>query len=67
MLKDNLLEHHDFEAVNKRVFDAFLNWYGCDFAINRLLRLDPARPGKYLLDLYPSKTMLKYFFFFLEK
>mmetsp|Transcript_37507 Transcript_37507/g.33588 ORF Transcript_37507/g.33588 Transcript_37507/m.33588 type:complete len:86 (+) Transcript_37507:1004-1261(+) len=54
ILQDNLLEHHDFEAVNKKVFDAFANWYGCDYCISRLLKTDPARPGKFVLDLYPK-------------
>lgn len=54
-LKPNLLEHHDFEALNKRVFDLLVSWYGCDYEVYRVLKPDPLQTNKLFLDLYPSK------------
>lgn len=56
-LKDNLLEHHDFEAIPQKIFDQLARWYGCDFEISRFLRPDPFRNNKLFLDLYPSKKL----------
>jgi len=53
-LKENLLEHHDFEAVSKHVYFAFYQWYCCDFEITRMLKQDPSDPQKCFLDLYPD-------------
>ena len=53
-LKDNLLEHHDYEAVSQKVFELLAEWYGCDFEIIRYLRSDPFRDNKIFLDLYPG-------------
>mmetsp|Transcript_25316 Transcript_25316/g.22341 ORF Transcript_25316/g.22341 Transcript_25316/m.22341 type:complete len:112 (+) Transcript_25316:2050-2385(+) len=54
-LKENLLEHHDFVAVSNDIYEALFKWYSCDFDIPRVLRPDPAHPGKLHLDLYPGK------------
>jgi hypothetical protein len=54
-LKENLLEHHDFEAVSHDVYEAFVKWYTCDYDIPRVLKPDPAHPQKLCLDLYPGK------------
>lgn len=54
-LKQNLLEHHDFEAVSKQVFELLQTWYGCDYEIYRVLKPDPFHDNKLYLDLYPSK------------
>lgn len=54
-LKENLLEHHNYEAVSKQIFEVFLSWYGCDYEIFRVLRPNQFSDGKMYLDLYPSK------------
>lgn len=54
-LKENLLEHHDFEAISRHIYFAFYQWYGCDFEITRILKRDPSDPTKCYLELYPSK------------
>ena len=54
-LKDHLLEHHDFEAVSKEVFEILAIWYGCDYEVIRFLRPDPSHPDRFFLDLFPSK------------
>lgn len=43
-LRDNLLEHYDYEAVPKRIFINLKAWYGCDYEIVRLLKYDPSQP-----------------------
>ena len=53
-LKENLLEHHDFEALDRKVFDVLVKWYSIDFEICRVLRPDPFRHRKLFLDLYPG-------------
>jgi hypothetical protein len=58
-LKDNLLEHHDYEALPQKIFDQLSRWYGSDFEIARPLRPDPFRDYKYYLELYPSKKLEK--------
>jgi len=58
-LKDNLLEHHDFEAINSNVYEHLVNWYGCDYDIPKLLRPDPTHPNKLYLELYPKKLKQK--------
>jgi len=53
-LKENLLEHHDYEVVSKRLFNVLSKWYGCDFEITRAMRIDPFKKDKLYLDLYPG-------------
>ena len=53
-LKENLLEHHDYIGVNKKVFDVLANWYGSDFEICRIMKPDPFQQNKSYLELYPS-------------
>ena len=62
-LKDNLLEHHDYEAVSKKIYDVLAKWYGFDFEICRMLKPDPFRENQPYLDLYPSKLKLILFHF----
>lgn len=71
-LKENLLEHHDYIGVNKKVYDVLANWYGADFEICRVLRPDPFQQDKTYLELYPSNYYYKILGFaniyaFLEK
>jgi len=54
-LKENLLEHHDFEAFSEEIFKTLAEWYGCDFEIPKMLRLDPSQPYQVFLDIYPNK------------
>ena len=48
LLKENLLEHHDYEAVPKNVFRYLKKWYGIDIEIVRLLKIDPLENRIYL-------------------
>lgn len=54
-LKENILEHHDYETVSKNIFRYLKKWYGVDYEIVRLLKKDPLDEKKVYLDLYPEK------------
>ena len=56
-LREDILEHHDFVAVSKDIFETLANNYGCDYQIIRLLKPDPTHPNKMYLDLFPSKFL----------
>ena len=53
-LKENLLQHHDYEAVSEKIYSCFKDWYGVDHDIKRILKVDPANKKKLVLDLYPG-------------
>lgn len=66
-LRDNLLEHHDYEAVSKQVFRYLKKWYGVDYEIVRFLKKDPIDEDRVFLDLYPEKNSLTKSSLFLSK
>jgi hypothetical protein len=45
-LKENLVEHHDFETGNKKIYEPLSRWYGSDFEICRAFKLDPFNSDK---------------------
>ena len=57
MLKDDLVEHFDYEAVNQLVFQYFKAWYGHDIQIMRFIKRDNVNRNELFLDLYPEKRM----------
>ncbi|EAR83941.1 DUSP domain protein (macronuclear) [Tetrahymena thermophila SB210] len=58
-LKENLLEHYDYEAVPKSIFCYIKMWYGVDYEIIRFLKYDASQPvdKSVYLDLYPEKIL----------
>lgn len=54
ILKENLLEHLDFEAVPKHIYVQLRKWYDADFEILRSLKKDPACHTQMFLELYPG-------------
>lgn len=54
-LRDNLLEHHDYEAVSKEIYKNLKKWYNVDIDVIRFLKSDPLIPNKLFLDIYPEK------------
>ncbi len=52
-LKENIIEHFDFEAVQQEVWRYLYSWYSADWCIMRNLRKDPLNSAIYL-DLYPE-------------
>lgn len=56
-LKDDLIEHHDYEAVNLQVFQFLKAWYGLDIQIMRFIKRDNVNRSELFLDLYPEKRL----------
>ena len=52
LIKPNLINHHDFEALPPEVWRYVLAWYSADWRIVRFLRRDAAHQGVFL-DLHP--------------
>ena len=56
LLKANLIEHHDFEALPAEVWRFALAWYQADWRIVRFLRRDVAAANSTVyLDLLPNE------------
>lgn len=53
MLKHDLIEHYDFEAVSVEIWKHLAAWYTFDVAIPRFIGYD-LRSEKVFLDLYPE-------------
>ena len=54
-LKDDLIEHFDFEAVNIDIWRFFKSWYDCDLQLLRFIKKDNVNRNQLFLDLYPEK------------
>lgn len=55
ILKDNLLEHHDYEGVSKEIYKNLKKWYNSDIDIIRFLKNDALMENKLILELYPER------------
>jgi len=53
LLKPNLMEHHDYEALPVGLWRHLYSWYSADWSIVRFLRRDTTQ-GVFL-DLYPEE------------
>lgn len=53
-LKENLLEHLDFEAIPKHIYLHLKKWYGTDYDIMRFLKKNPEDENMLFLELYPG-------------
>jgi len=62
-LKENLIEHFDFEAVSPAVWKYLYSWYSSDWCIMRLLKRDKTNPQGVILDLYPEAITPSQFIF----
>lgn len=49
-----MLEHHDYEAIPKEIYNELKKWYGVDIDIVRFLKTDPMDANKLFLEKYPS-------------
>lgn len=56
VLKDNLIQRFDFEAVNSEIWSYFKAWYGCDYTLLRFVKKDGAS-GELYIELYPEKIL----------
>lgn len=52
-LKEDLTEHHDYEAVTSEIWKHLSSWYAYDVLIQRYLHYD-LRTEKTYLNLYPK-------------
>ncbi|TNV73251.1 hypothetical protein FGO68_gene12077 [Halteria grandinella] len=53
-LRENLVEHFDFEVLFPQLWLYMYSWFSADCQIVRYLRKDRLSSGIYRLDLYPS-------------
>jgi len=56
-LKDNLVEHFDFEAVSPGMWKYLYSWYSADWCVMRYLKRDRMNPNAAILDLYPENSI----------
>ena len=54
-LKDDLIEHFDYEAVSVEVWRHLKAWYECDVNLLRFIKRDNVNRNQVYLDLYPEK------------
>ena len=57
-LKDNIIEHFDFEAVSPEVWRHIYSWYSADWCILRHIKKDNVNKFCVILDLYPEKKCI---------
>lgn len=53
LLKQDLFEHHDYEAVSSEIWKYISSWYSYDIAIPRYIHYDHKTEKNYL-ELYPQ-------------
>lgn len=56
-IKQNLIEHFDYEVVPADIWAYFKSWYDYDFAILRYVKRDNMNTDKLYLELYPEQKM----------
>ena len=60
-LKDNLIEHFDYESLYPIVWKHLYSWYSADIQLVRSLKKDQLNRHVMILDLYPeNETPSKY-------
>jgi hypothetical protein len=53
-LKDNLVEHFDYEAISTDIWTHLYSWYSADYCVSRIIKKDKFNNYKIFLDLYPG-------------
>lgn len=56
-LKNNLIQHHDYEAVSSEIWKYLSSWYTYDVVIERQIRYDPDNEN-YYLDMHPENLYI---------
>ncbi len=56
-LKDNIVEHFDFEAVSPTVWKYLYSWFSADWCIMRNLKRDKTNSHGVYLELYPEVSI----------
>lgn len=62
-LKDELIEHFDYQAVSNDVWTYLKAWYDCDFPILRYVKRDLVNHEQLYLEVYPEKRITNDFNF----
>ena len=57
-LKDNLIEHFDYESLYPIVWKHLYSWYSADIQLVRNLKKDALNRHVMILDLYPENEKL---------
>lgn len=60
-IKDDLIEHFDYEGVSDEVWKYLYAWYSSDWVIVRYTRKDRGNADQVYIDLYPEKKSLTEF------
>ena len=55
-LRDNLIEHFDYEALYPVVWKHLYSWYSADIQVVRNLKKDVLNRHVMILDLYPEQA-----------
>lgn len=58
-LKENIIEHFDYEAVSPDVWKHLYSWYSTDWCIMRYIKKDRVNRYALVLDLYPEKKSMQ--------
>lgn len=53
-LRENLVEHFDFEAVSAAIWLHFYSWYSADCQVVRYMKKDKLNSKSFILELYPE-------------
>lgn len=56
-LKENIIEHFDFEAVSPAVWRFIYSWYSADWCIMRQIKRERVISHGVMLDLYPEASV----------
>ena len=57
ILRNDLIEHFDYEAVNQEIWQYFKAWYGTDLQVLRFIKCDNVNRNQLFLELYPEKNL----------
>jgi hypothetical protein len=57
-LKENIVEHFDYEAITPDVWKHIYSWYSADWSILRYVCKDRVNRYAVFLDLYPERKQL---------
>ena len=55
-MRENLVEHFDFEVLYPQLWLYLYSWFSADCQIVRYLRKDKLHSGQYRLELYPASN-----------
>ena len=60
-IKENLIEHFDYQQVPMEIWAYFKAWYDYDFSLLRFIKKDKMNQDKLYLELYPESKDAEHF------